>query len=329
MASTVCAHFVDTPAPDDHTDDDIPSGTTTVIDSSEDKHTHTVIFLHGREDFGSDLAKYFFDSKASDGRTLAQIFPFVRWVFPTAKLRYSAQRDFEFSNSSFADALKGEEIISQWFDIWDIKTPNAKEELMIPGLQESIRDIVGIVREEAQTVPLERIILGGISQGCATAILTLLSSGMELGGFIGWCGWLPFQKGINALPVKCINNMDEISRQIQTTLQVSTDKEATTLEPGLKESEFGAETVAENIEILQTTLGTLSIRQRFIKTPIFLAHSRDDEMVPFTLGEGLHQTIEYLGFDVIWKEYKDGGHWIHPKRGVDDMSTFLREVMDI
>jgi len=115
-----------------------PSNTTTIVAPSGENHTHTVIFLHGREDFGSDLAQYFFDSKSSDGRSLAEIYPTIRWVFPTAKLRYSAQRDFEFSNSSFAEALKGEEIISQWFDAWDLTKPEEKEDLMIPGLQESI-----------------------------------------------------------------------------------------------------------------------------------------------------------------------------------------------
>lgn len=137
------------------TDDDVPCDTTTIVAPLGDKHTHTVIFLHGREDYGEDLAKYFFDSKASDGSSLAEIFPSVKWVFPTGKLRYSAQRDFEFSSSSFAELLKGEEIISQWFDVWDINAPNDKQELMIPGLQESIQDVVDIIQEEAEIVPLK------------------------------------------------------------------------------------------------------------------------------------------------------------------------------
>lgn len=48
-------------------DEDNSSDTTTIVEHLGSKHTHTVIFLHGREDFGSDLAQYFFDSKASDG----------------------------------------------------------------------------------------------------------------------------------------------------------------------------------------------------------------------------------------------------------------------
>jgi lysophospholipase II len=72
---------------DTTSDEDLPtpSDTTTIVAPQGDKHTHTVIFLHGREDCGTWFAQDFFDPKSSDGRTLAEIFPSIRWVFPTAK----------------------------------------------------------------------------------------------------------------------------------------------------------------------------------------------------------------------------------------------------
>lgn len=196
-----------------------PSSETTIVAQTGDKHTHAVIFLHGREDFGSDLAKYFFDSKSSAGRSLAEIYLSVRWVFPTAKLRYSARRDFDFSNSFFAEALKGAEIIAQRFDIWDTKQPEDKEDLMIPGLQESIGQNLDIVKKEARDVPLERIILGGISQGRATAMLALLGSELDLGEFMGLCSWPPFQKKIESLPSEC--RRDELSQRIKNVMKMS------------------------------------------------------------------------------------------------------------
>ena len=329
MATTIKALFIDasvdvdtpvksSPTMNSETNEAVPSDATTIVNPSVENHTHTVIFLHGRDDFGSDLAQYFFDSKASDGRSLAEIYPSARWVFPTAKLRYSAQRDFEFSNSSFAEALKGEEIISQWFDVWDITTPEDKEDLMIPGLKESVGQILEIVKEEAQEIPLERIILGGISQGYATAILTLLSSGMDLGGFIGWCSWLPFQKKIECLPTGCLKSKDDVAQHIRTILHMPTGENT-------KKN--------ANIKNLEGALSPLSLSatktSSLTKTPIFMAHSRDDETVPFAQGKELGQTIEILGHDVIWKDYEDGGHWIQPKHGVDDMVTFLEKVMAI
>lgn len=32
---------------------------------------------------------------------------------------------------------------------------------------------------------------------------------------------------------------------------------------------------------------------------------------------------------ITWKEYEDGGHWIHPQHGVDDISTFLNRSIGI
>lgn len=113
-------------------------------------------------------------------------------------MRYSARHVFEFSNSSAAAALEGSEIIPQCFDIWDIKVPSYKQELQIPDLRESMAQILAILKE-AEIVPLQNIILGGISQGCATAIMTLLSTGIMLGGFIGLSGWLPFQEHITSI----------------------------------------------------------------------------------------------------------------------------------
>lgn len=289
-----------------------PSNHTTIVAPSGNDHTHTVIFLHGREDFGSDLAQYFFDSKSSDGRSLAEIYPTIRWVFPTAKLRYSAQRDFEFSDTSFAEALKGEEIISQWFDVWDLATPDDREALMIPGLQESIRQILEIIQEEAKVIHLERIILGGISQGCATALLTLLSSEIEVGAFIGWCSWLPFQKRIKCLPTGDSENKEAITQHIRTILQMPTSEDT---------NNPSSDSLATALDSL-----TLGKKSSVNKTPVFLAHSRDDETVPFAQGQDLEQTMNLLGFDVTWKEYEEGGHWIQPKHGVDDMVSFLQKV---
>lgn len=271
---------MDAPLLDTPTNDDVPRDVSTIIAPLSSHHTHTIIFLHGREDFGEDLAKYFFDSKASDGRSLAEIFPSVKWVFPTAKLRYSAQRDFEFSSSSFAELLKGEEIISQWFDVWDINTPDEKQELMIPGLQESIQEIVGIIREEAETIPLDRIVLGGISQGCATAIYTLLSSGLKLGGFIGLSSWLPFQNIVEALPQGPDTNNDEISQQIQAILPIPEDKSATEDAIIISRRYVSVpERQTRDANDLETMLSTLNIcQQPMLKTPVFLAHSKDDEV---------------------------------------------------
>ncbi|KAF8860905.1 alpha/beta-hydrolase [Acephala macrosclerotiorum] len=141
-------------------------------------HTHTIILLHGRDSIASEFASEFFESQASDERTLPEIFPTVKWVFPTSKPRKSAR-------------FGGE--MPQWFDIWSVEDPKEKEEIQLDGLRESIEDILGIIRDEITSVPASRIILGGISQGSATAIMAMLYGQVRLGGFIGLCSWLPLQ----------------------------------------------------------------------------------------------------------------------------------------
>lgn len=46
------------------------------------------------------------------------------------------------------------------------------------------------------------------------------------------------------------------------------------------------------------------------KVPVFLAHCKDDDMVPIENGRNLRQDLERRGLDVTWKEYEVGGHWI-------------------
>ncbi len=322
-------------------DEDLPtpSDTTTIVAPQGDKHTHTVIFLHGREDCGTWFAQDFFDPRSSDGRTLVEIFPSIRWVFPTAKRRFSARYNHEYENSSFKDAFKGDsfDMISQWFDIWDVRDPEDKKELMLPGLQESIRQITDIIIEEAQALPLERIILGGISQGCATAILALLSSEMNLGGFIGWCSFLPFQSSIEALNTRIIGNKHELSGGVQGILGLSQgDPDPDSNNPNLEDSKIEALVATtytvKDAEVNQMeifTCGSPMPPQAARKTPIFLAHSEDDDVVPCKLGDDLCQIVKHLGFNVTWKKYKDGIHQIHPDHGVDDMSLFIQRALNI
>lgn len=144
----------------------------------KEKHTHTIIFLHGRESNAEEFASEFFESQASDGRTLSEIFPSIKWVFPNSGTRNRARFGVEES---------------QWFDMWEVRNPQERKDLQIDGLRVSVASILNVIRTEASIIPPERIILGGISQGCATAIHALLYGGIRLGGFVGLSSWLPFQ----------------------------------------------------------------------------------------------------------------------------------------
>ncbi|KAK3616801.1 hypothetical protein LTR56_025704 [Elasticomyces elasticus] len=147
-------------------------------------HTHTVIFLHGRDSTAAEFAPEFFESQASDGRTLQEIFPGIKWVFPSAPTIQSARFRTD---------------MSQWFDMYRTETPheqypNSTNSIAVDRqLTEASAAITTIVDEEARFIGRDHFFLGGISQGCATAVDALLRMDQRLAGFIGMCSWLPGQ----------------------------------------------------------------------------------------------------------------------------------------
>ncbi|KAK3680931.1 hypothetical protein LTR37_021032 [Vermiconidia calcicola] len=146
------------------------------------RHEYTVVFLHGRDSCASEFAPEFFESQASDDRTLPEIFPQVKWVFPTAKILPSARFDME---------------MSQWFDMWSTEDPYERQNEQQDELDSTVSVILQIIKEEAAIVGgPQNIILGGISQGCASAIHALLRQEARLAGFIGLSSWLPLKETI-------------------------------------------------------------------------------------------------------------------------------------
>lgn len=146
------------------------------------EHSHTVIFLHGRDSNNEEFASELFESEASDPneqpRTLPDLFPSVRWVFPAAHILRSARFDTD---------------MSQWFDMWSVEHPHEKPSLQEAGLKASVVAILDVVRSEETHLPREKIFLAGISQGFATAIAAFFADGR--GGFAGLVGlstWMPY-----------------------------------------------------------------------------------------------------------------------------------------
>ncbi|KAK1448687.1 phospholipase/Carboxylesterase [Colletotrichum melonis] len=232
-------------------------------------HTHTIIFLHGRDSTSTDFATELFESEASEPadqpRTLPDLLPSIRWVFPGAALLPSKRFGTE---------------MSQWFDVWSLETPEEQAGIQQPGLRRSIQHLVTLVESESALVPMDKIFLGGISQGFATSIAAFLTTSRlaKLGGLIGLCSWMP--------PAEVIDELAE--------------------EGSLYRRASGADSTA--------------------KTPIFLAHSVDDEVVDINLGRQLRTALDSFvnSCTVEWHEYQSGGHWVNEPQGVDDMISFLR-----
>ncbi|KAK0671346.1 putative acyl-protein thioesterase [Cercophora samala] len=143
-------------------------------------HTHTVIFLHGRGDTAKNFMHSFQQWRDSESRSLVELFPSVRWVFPQSELRSPAR---------FPGAR-----MSQWFDTWDIANLQEKEELQIEGLKQSVASIRLLVDKEVASLSgqQEKVVLAGLSQGGATAVHTVLNLARGLGGLMVFSGRMPF-----------------------------------------------------------------------------------------------------------------------------------------
>lgn len=248
-------------------------------------HTHTVIFLHGRDSNSQEFAPEFFESEASGPtskpRMLPNLFPTIRWVFPSAPVLHSERFDTT---------------MSQWFDMWSVEEPDERRELQLQGLKQSITSLSEVIRDEGTLIPRQRIFLGGISQGFATALSTFFADGQGFAGLIGLCTWMPLADIV----------------------------EGTT---SLKHDELQLFSAVQDIYFGEQSRNSL-ILPALKFTPIFIGHSSDDEVVPVKNGRRLRDILlQHLQLAVQFYEYGDGGHWINEPQGVDDIVKFLATSM--
>ncbi|KAA8894453.1 Alpha/Beta hydrolase protein [Sphaerosporella brunnea] len=249
-------------------------------------HTHTIILLHGRGSNGPDFAEELFEGRTSGGLSLAEQFPGWRWVFPTAKARWS---------TVFREEM------TEWFDIYSLHDPDAEQQLQHEGLQQALQVISTLVEEEAgRAKGFEKVVLGGISQGAATAIMALLCGGQRLGAFVGVSGWLPF------------------ARQMEGIV-----KEHEGLDAATHMAEFlRGELCGSNTNLVSVDLSSA------LATPVFFGHGTDDQWVDVKLGKQAYEILHRGGVDAKWMEYKGAEqerHWLKEPEEFDDIVEFLRQ----
>lgn len=145
-------------------------------------HTHTIVFLHGRGDTAINFLKSLPYSRDSRNRSLVELYPTFRWVFPWAPVT--------------STSLNGDRL-SQWFDVWNVRDFSDREELQAEGLRDSVGGITKLLVAEAEALEgqWDRLVLMGISQGAATgihAMLHLHHQAPRIGAFVGFSCRMPF-----------------------------------------------------------------------------------------------------------------------------------------
>ncbi|KAE8339174.1 hypothetical protein BDV24DRAFT_176167 [Aspergillus arachidicola] len=267
----------------------------------QSSHTHTAILLHGRGSNGPEFAEELFSSMTSKGHNLASCLPNWRWVFPTSRDRWSD---------------RFQEEMCAWFDAYSLDDIHERQDLQIAGLRESVTHILGILSHEIEILGgnISHVYLGGISQGMATALWTLFRATNQihqpLGGFVGFCGWLPFAQQVEDL-VQGAQESCTVDASSKQLIQRSV-------------AGFFLNTISGN-EISQTN-ETIDIS--ILSTPVFLSHGSDDVWVPADLGRQAARVLQQVQIPVQWHEFigaEGDGHWVKEPEGFDQILHFLEE----
>jgi predicted esterase len=278
-------------------------------------HARSIIILHGRGSNAFSFAASLFSVKLSkEALNLAEVFPDTKFIFPTSKLR----RAISINRAK----------IGQWFDIYTLKEPDQRQDIQHEGLHDSAVFIHEIIRQEAEIVGLENVVLGGLSQGCALGLHVLMSFeaeiGQHLGGFFGMSGWLPFAKQLEGLPE------DVDIGSIEAGFALNADEEG-------GENPFGNDCPISGDAQSAAARSAQFVKEHVLNfsqsksgndpssTPIFLGHGELDEKVSVTLGEHAARVMSKLGWKVTWKSYADLGHWYSAEE-LEDIVSFVQKL---
>ncbi|KAK3984728.1 putative acyl-protein thioesterase 1 [Cladorrhinum sp. PSN332] len=251
------------------------------------KHTHTLIFLHGRGDSTNNFMRAlerWRTTGQSRGRKkdIRKAFPTLRIVFPQAPSRKIA------AEPASQDARP------QWFDVWDSTKPALNPEVQIPGLQHSIPLLEALIRHEASLLGNDttKIIIAGFSMGGGTCAHLLFNLPCALGAFVGLSCRLPFVSPER----KTMADYREVLGLGLTTTSSAADKAE------------GAEAVKRTPVLLEHCADDPLVTVQMGR-----------EMRDALRQLGFEK--------VEWREYEDGGHELKHGQGVDDFVEFLGRVL--
>ncbi|KAL8950204.1 MAG: hypothetical protein Q9222_003751 [Ikaeria aurantiellina] len=261
-------------------------------------HRQTFIILHGRGSNAQTFAPPLLSTKISESETLQSSFPHAKFIFPTASKRRAQ--------------IYNRATINQWFDNWSPKQPDERTELQIEGLRERSSYIHSLLASAVEEVGAKNVVLGGLSQGCAAALIALLMwEGEAIGGVFGMCGWLPFRREVSEV----------------AEMGCGDDGDANPFaEEGREEGDDGP---SQAVAFLREHLGMPISKpsMSFQGVPIFLGHGVEDEKVPVQRGREAVACLKLLGATVEWQEYEGLGHWYSDKM-LDRLVKSLQSVLE-
>lgn len=279
------------------------------------EHKQTLIFLHGRGSSGSKFGPELLAAEIPNFENLVAAFPHAKFIFPTASKRRAA--------------IYKRTAINQWFDNWSLDTPTERENLQIDGLRETSVYIHSLLREEISLIGARNVVLCGLSQGCAAALVSLLTwDGEPLATAVGMCGWLPFRKYLEDVvrDAESHTDSDDPFTHWEEEDDPFSREEDLCSRYGDSEAALRADPSVQTVAYLREELdmSVPSIPMPFQRIPLFLGHGTEDDKVYIHLGREAASCLTAMGIDVRWREYKGLGHWYSGDM-LHDLVVFLCE----
>ncbi|KAK4149047.1 acyl-protein thioesterase 1 [Chaetomidium leptoderma] len=214
-----------------------------------------------------------------------------------------------------------DETMPAWFQAHSLTDVTARQDLQMIGIRESVRYLTRLLDEETEKLggAADRVLLGGISQGAAVGLWTLLCAGEStaagrLGGFVGASTWLPFAENLERYL-----GGGEIRTKQDTT--ASNDAQVS------KADAFVEAMTASARGVLPDQRG--SSEPALHSVPVFLAHGTDDAYVDIELGRQAAHVLRKVGLKTEWREYSGAdqeGHWLKEPEEFDDIVRFLEST---
>ncbi|KAF2756310.1 alpha/beta-hydrolase [Pseudovirgaria hyperparasitica] len=245
-------------------------------------HTHSLILLHGRGDTGPSFS-LIAHAATSSRLTLRHSLPNFKFIFPTALSLHSTPV---------------RRPMNQWFDYLGPHAPYSRPDLQAYGLRRTTAMLHELVTAEAEKVGLENVFVGGLSQGCAAALVGCMTLEGRIGGFVGMSGFLPLAVDFEGIDAQ-----------------------------GREKGHIAVKKVKE-IACVHDKQGEACDVGAFMDTPVFLGHGTADFVVKMKHGEKARDLLIDFGCDVTWKSYQEFGHWYKEPDEIDDILAFFKGVIE-
>jgi predicted esterase len=163
-------------------------------------------------------------------------------------------------------------------------------------------------------VGARNVVLWGLSQGCAAALVAMLTWEAEpIGAVVGMCGWLPFGKGVEEI-AKGQEVVDEVGGGEEDVFETHPDT--------IIGEDPAINAIAWLREELEMPKGQTSVTFQLV--PVFLGHGVEDGKVFVDLGRDAARCLKALGVKVCWNEYEGLGHW-YSKDMLNGIKDFLQQ----